>query len=177
VKEVKDMTVGELGAYICSYLEDNGIRVVLSGGACVSIYTNNKYLSEDLDFIELTSTGKKVLRDALSEIGFQREGRHFIHLETNFFLEFPPGPLSIGEEYITEVLELKQKTGVLRMLSPTDCVKDRLAAFYHWGDYQALEQAILVSRDQEIDLDNIKQWSEKEGAQERFEKFMKMLEE
>jgi hypothetical protein len=63
------------------------------------------------------------------------------------------------------------------MLSPTDCVKDRLAAFYHWGDNQALEQAILVSHDQEIDLDNIKQWSEREGAQERFEKFKKMLEE
>ncbi len=60
MKKVKDMTIGELGAYICSYLEDNGIRVVLSGGACVSIYTDNKYLSEDLDFIEQTSAGKKV---------------------------------------------------------------------------------------------------------------------
>ena len=30
----------------------------------------------------------------------------------------------------------------LGLLSPTDCVKDRLAAFYHWKDQQSLEPAI-----------------------------------
>jgi hypothetical protein len=39
---------------------------------------------------------------------------------------------------------------------PTDCVKDRLAAFYHWGDRQGLEQAILVLKTNAIDIDSVK---------------------
>ena len=30
-------------------------------------------------------------------------------------------------------------------MTPTDSVKDRLAAYYHWNDQQALEQAIMVA--------------------------------
>ena len=33
------------------------------------------------------------------------------------------------------------------MISVTDSVKDRLAAFYHWKDQQSLEQAVLIARD------------------------------
>jgi hypothetical protein len=34
------------------------------------------------------------------------------------------------------------ETGVLKLLTPTDSVKDRLAANYHWEDRQSLEQGI-----------------------------------
>ena len=35
--------------------------------------------------------------------------------------------------------------GSFRLLSPTDCVKDRLANFYHFEDGQCLEQAPMVA--------------------------------
>jgi hypothetical protein len=60
-------------------------------------------------------------------------------------------------------------TGTLRVISPTDCVKDRLAAYYHWGDRQSLEQAILVAEESDVDLNEIKRWSEKEGKLGEFE--------
>ena len=41
--------------------------------------------------------------------------------------------------------ELKKRNKILKLLSPTDCVKDRLAAYYHWNDRQSLEQAILYN--------------------------------
>jgi hypothetical protein len=51
----------------------------------------------------------------------------------------------------------------------SDSVKDRLAAYYHWGDRQCLEQAIMVAKDQDINLEEVRRWSKKEGKQKDFE--------
>jgi len=49
------------------------------------------------------------------------------------------------------------------LLSPTDCVKDRLAAFYHWNDRQCLQQAVWVAQERAIDWKEIEWWSRREG--------------
>lgn len=64
-----------------------------------------------------------------------QEARYFIH----------PGPLAVGEEPVKKIDKIQFPTGILRVISPTDCVKDRLAAYYHWGDRQGLAQAIMVA--------------------------------
>jgi hypothetical protein len=168
VKTVGEMTIGELAAFVCTHLEKNGINVVLSGGACVSLFTENEYQSFDLDFIENVVTSRKRIREVLQKIGFIEEHRYYKHPDTDFFLEFPPGPLSIGDEPVREIMEKEFSTGVLRLLSPTDCVKDRLAAYYHWNDRQSLQQATLVARTCAIDLDEIERWSIKEGKSREF---------
>jgi len=175
LKPVKDMTIGELGAFVSSHLEDHGVKVTLTGGACVSIYSDNQYQSYDLDFIEEMPSGRKRLNDILAGIGFMEERRYFHHPETEFFLEFPPGPLSVGSEPMKDIVSKKFSTGTLRMISPTDCVKDRLAAFYHWDDRQSLEQALMVTRAQKVDLLEINRWSEREEMAGKFEKFMNFL--
>ena len=68
-------------------------------------------------------------------------------------------------------------TGRLRLISPTDSIKDRLAAFYHWDDKQSLEQALLVARNQEVDLLQVRYWSEREKEMEKFETFFNALKE
>jgi|GEM_PF-4859020 len=60
---------------------------------------------------------------------------------------------------VRDIMEKAFSTGVLRLLSPTDCVKDRLAAYYRWNDRQSLQQAILVARMCDINLDEIERWS------------------
>jgi len=169
------MTIGELGAYVSGHLEDHGVKVTLTGGACVSIHSDNRYQSYDLDFIEEMPQGRKRLNDILAIIGFMEERRYFRHLETEFFLEFPPGPLSVGSEPMKEIVNKNFSTGILKMISPTDCVKDRLAAFYHWDDRQSLEQAMMVARAQEVDFLEIRRWSEKEKESDKFETFMNLL--
>ena len=175
MKSLRDMSVGELGALVHSHLEKNGIRVILTGGACVSIYSDNKYQSRDLDFVEEVPVTRRKLKKFLGELGFKEENRYFHHPETEFFLEFPSGPLSVGEEAIRNITILKFSTGRLRLISPTDCVKDRLAAFYHWDDRQSLEQALLVARVQKIDLPEVQRWSEREGQLSKFETFFREL--
>jgi hypothetical protein len=176
VKPIKDMAIGELAAFICSFLKSKGINVVLSGGSCVSIYTENKYASLDLDFIEFGSFGKRKLKKVLLEIGFCQENRYFKSPETDIFLEFPSGPLSVGSEPIKEIITLNFPTGELRIISPTDCVKDRLASYYYWGDQQSLEQAVLVAKDNRVNMDEIERWSEVEGNLSVFSEIKKRLE-
>jgi hypothetical protein len=177
VKAIKDMSAGELAAFISTHLRRNGIEVVLSGGSCVSIYSKNKYVSGDLDFIEFGSIGIRKLKKVLGEIGFfYGKDRYFRSEEIDIFLEFPPGPLSVGEEPIKEIITLNFPTGALKIISPTDCVKDRLAAYYYWGDRQSLEQAVWVAKDNEIDLNELERWSEGEGKLSAFPEIRKRLE-
>jgi len=97
------------------------------------------------DFIATGMAGRQSIRQALAEIGFTEEQRYFRHPETEYFVEFPSGPLAIGDEPPGEIASRTYPTGVLRLLSPTDSVKDRLAAYFHWKDRQSLEQAMLVA--------------------------------
>jgi len=167
------LALEELAALVCSSLDRHGVRVVLSGGSVVSIYSDNAYMSYDLDFIH-TGLARRV-DGAMTELGFHKHGRHWTHPASQFLVEFPPGPVQIGDAAITEFAERTTRMGVLRLLAPTECVMDRLAGFYQWNDLQCLEQALEVARRQPIDLARIEQWSRKERAVERFREFKERL--
>ena len=111
--------MGELAGYICSHLQRNGIRVVLSGGAAVSIHSGSRYQSFDLDFIENVASGRQQSRKVLKEIGFVDKARYFVHSEAEFFLDFPAGPLAVGREPVKDIEEMDFPTGKLNILSPT----------------------------------------------------------
>jgi hypothetical protein len=163
------MTREEVAALVCSTLAAAGIEVVLSGGAVVSIYSDNAYESDDLDLI---ATG--LARDpgpVMRELGFSRQHRYWRHPSSRYWVEFPPGPVGVGARVVTEFAERETAVGVLLLLSPTDCVMDRLAAYYHWKDPQALEQAVAVATRHPVDLTAIEDWSREEGASERFSEF------
>jgi hypothetical protein len=169
MKSIRNMTQIELCAYIQSNLRERDINVVLSGGAAVSFYSSDKYVSHDLDLINVYYVKRRLIHDAMIKLGFSVEGRYYKHPETQYYVEFLPGPLSIGEEPVMQVDEVTLSTGILKIISPTDCVKDRLAAYYHWGDRQCLEQAILVAMARKVNIDEIGRWSETEGKGEEFE--------
>lgn len=175
MKAVAEMTIGELAAFVCSHLKTQGIEVVLTGGACVAVYTNNVYISYDLDFVENLGGSRRLLKKALKLIGFAEEGRYFKHPETDFFLEFPSGPLALGNEPPQQVVDLQYVTGTLSALSATDCVKDRLAAFFHWNDHECLEQALLIARSNQLDLQEVERWASSEGHKDKFLIYREML--
>ena len=145
----------------------------------VSIYSHNAYESKDLDFI-VEGIAKKEA-PAMEQLGFRKEsGRYWTHPQTEFWVEFPPGPLQVGNAPVesVKVNELETSAGVLRLLAPTECVMDRLAAYYHWRDQQGLDQAVQVALRQEVDLRRIEEWSRAEGetATEGFRAFVERLE-
>lgn len=173
--EIAGLSLEDFAVNICDYLLKAGIDVVLSGGACVSIYTHNKYMSLDLDFVLISHENQGKIRRLLTEIGFFNDGMFFKHEDTEYFLHFVSPPLSIGDEPVKRVGEIIKGGRKLRLLSPTDCVRDRLAAYYYWDDRQSLGQAVLVARDHKVNISEIKRWSAKEQNLEKFKRFLALL--
>ena len=166
------MTQIEVAAYVQSHLEKHGIHVVLSGGAAVSYFCDNRYNSADVDLVNVYTVRRSRIQTAMAEIGFIESGRYFKNPDTPFIVEFPPGPLTVGVEPVKEIRNVELATGTLRIISPTDSVKDRLAAYYHWGDEQCLYQAALIRDSVEIDLEEIERWSRREGKENECKVFL-----
>ncbi len=177
MKPINKMYQGELAAYIDTHLRENGINVVLSGGAAVAVYSDHKYVSKDLDFIGRFDIDHKKVETVMKEIGFEKEAKFYHHPQTPYFVEFISGPATVGQDPIDKVEEVKFVTGIIRIISPTDTVKDRLASFYHFNDRQGLEQALLISKSNTIDIESVESWSIREGEKEKFDKFKRRLEE
>ncbi|MDD5090508.1 MAG: hypothetical protein PHQ23_06285 [Candidatus Wallbacteria bacterium] len=171
MKITRETSLRELAFIVCSHLNQCNIKAVLTGGAAVTIYTHGRCQSYDLDFISF-STAKEIRR-AMEKLGFHKNaGRHYTHPETDFFIEFPSPPLCIGRLPITKWAELVSEVGVLSILTPTQCVMDRLAGFYHWNDQGSFDQAVAVAVNQEIDVTAIRAWSQNEGMLVKFKIFL-----
>ncbi|MBU4485155.1 hypothetical protein KKA47_07035 [bacterium] len=170
------MSVKEIASYVYTHLKSKGLDCVLSGGACVTIYSDNEYESKDLDFV-MADYLRKDIDNAMKEINFSRvkNWRHYENPKCPYLVEFPPTPLAVGEEHVSKTNIIKTKYGILKILRPVDCVKDRLAAFYHWGDRQALEQAIMVASKNKVSIKEVKKWSINEGSLDKFEIFHNLL--
>jgi hypothetical protein len=159
-------TLKELAFIVGDHLSKEGVHALLVGGGVVSIYTDNKYESYDLDFISPDSY--KNLTKAMGKLGFKTEGRHFVHPDTIFFVEFPGSILIIGDEYQEAYDSITFKNKSLKIMSPTQSIMDRLAAFYHWDDRESLDQAVMIAEAQPFSLNKVKTWSEKEGEPDKF---------
>lgn len=168
------MSVADLAALVCQRLADHGIEAVLTGGSVVTIYSENEYASDDLDFI--STARQKHIASAMATLGFKpAKGKHFEHPDTDLFVEFPAPPLAIGNEPVTRTAEVLREGGVLKLLTPTQCVMDRLVAFFHWNDAQARRQALMVARRHPIDWAQVERWSRGEGCQEKYLDFRKAV--
>lgn len=159
-----ETSLQEIAVRVSQALQAAHITAVLGGGGAVTQYTENEYLSKDLDFI--TVARNKAIVPVVAELGFEAKGRNFVHPESAYFIEFPPGPLSFGDRYVdaAETTLLETPYGKLRIITPTQCVLDRLAWFIHSNDRQARDQAVLVAAHQEIDWHDVYNWAEHEGT-------------
>lgn len=163
------MSLAELVAHVQSHLAVAGIMTTMSGGSCVTIWSDNAYHSDNIDLIPDGIGQRTRIRSIMLGLGFSEHSRYFTHPETKLFVEFPAGPLSVGEEKPREVSEVATATGTTRLLSPTDCVKDRLTWWFHNNDRQCLEQAISVAKASRVDVTELRRWSIGERKGDAFE--------
>ena len=153
----------ELWRFVASHLERRGIPVVLVGGAVVSIYSGGAYRSGDLDLVRLEYFAESP-EAAMAEIGFGREGRHFRHPAcAHLLVDLLAGPLGIGRDGRIVPEELAEGDVRIKLLSPTDCVRDRMASYIHFGARECIDQAALVARAQSVDWPRIERWCRGEG--------------
>lgn len=173
--DINALSRAELAALVIETLAARDIDVVLVGGSCVCLYTNERFGSFDLDFVDLSYSRKRKIADALRDIGFHSKGasRYFERDGCQWSLEFPSAPLAVGQEQITtdRVADFKTSQGNVRLLNPTDCVKDRLLWRYLENDGQCWEQALDIARNHAIDWEDLATWHSSEGYTELFKAF------
>jgi hypothetical protein len=164
-------TLTEVAYAVCTALDHARFTAVLTGGSAATFYAPEAYLSDDLDFVlALRGTnGESVLK----QLGYERRGDFYVHPSSRFSLEFPPGPLAIGDDLIRTWSTFRRRGEVLHVLTPTDSCRDRLASFLFWNDFRGLEQALYVYRAQrrKVDLESIRAWCTRERQPEKFELF------
>lgn len=113
-----------------------GKRAVLVGGSLVELYTGGAYVSADIDLIGDRSAVAAVLGD----MGFARDGRHFLHDGLGLVVEVPGETLRPTET----VVDLEFEGHRLPAVSVEDAIVDRLLAAKFWASRTDREQAILL---------------------------------
>lgn len=68
MKPVAEMTRLEFAAFVAAEFRRRNINVVLSGGSCVSIYSQEKYVSMDLDFVNAGFTKRPQIKEAMEAL-------------------------------------------------------------------------------------------------------------
>lgn len=169
-------TEEELWEYVGSELSANNINSVLVGGSVVSVYTKGAYRSGDLDMVLEGYIVKYAEIDkVLNKIGFYRTGakKFYQHPRCrHIFIEFLPPPLSIGDDYAIKPSQRIVEGRKIKILSPTDCIRDRLASYIYFKARECLDQAILVAKSQPYDLALIRKWCENEKALSAYQEFL-----
>jgi len=156
---------------VCTSLHEIGVTAVLTGGSAATIWSDGVYQSRDCDFIITFYKADAPAEKAMKELGYVETGGTYRHHNNFFTLEFPPGPLAIGDELIGTWVTTSEDDRILNILSPADCCRDRLAGFYFWRDYSSLKAAIEVALHNEVDMSIVQSWSQREGFIEQFQQF------
>ena len=108
----------EVAFAVCTALHRAGYTVVITGGSPATFYAPRAYLSDDIDFIiTLKGIGGE---DALKRLGYHRKGDYYVNPSSRFPLEFPPGPLAVGDDLIDSWQTFRRRKQLLHVLSPTD---------------------------------------------------------
>ena len=171
----RDSTLRQVVQAVSASLRRHSIEAILTGGACASLHSKGDYLSQDLDYIIRNSVSRTQLDQAMLAVGFARTGSEYRHPELQFFVEFPRGPLAIGDDDLVEPIEIRVGAVKVLTLSATDSCRDRLAAFYHWNDLQSLRVAATIARRRKVNLEVIRAWSVREGRYAEFRQFEREL--
>jgi hypothetical protein len=169
-------TLREQAFLVCTALDRFGTTCVLTGGSAATVYAPHDYQSQDMDFV-LTLVGRSGNEEALSALGFVRSGSMYVHPANPLTLDFPEGPLAIGGELVKTWDTIREAGLLLHILTPTDCVRDRLAGYLFWHDRQSLAAAVAVARAHQahVDLDLIEAWCGREGESSKFEDLKRLL--
>jgi hypothetical protein len=167
-----------LWKFVATHLSRQGIDTVLVGGAVVTIYSEGAYPSDGLDLVQLNHLSQD-LPKAMSEIGFElKDNRHYQHPHCkHLFLEFSSGPIGIGNDTRISPDEMRVDGTVIKIFSPTDCIRDRLASTIHFNAMECLDQAILVAKNQPFNDSRIKKWCASEGSPETYKEFKSRLQQ
>lgn len=69
MKSIREMSQIEVAAYVQTHLQAQGVSVILSGGASVAFYSDNQYVSADLDLVCTLFTKQRIIEEVMHTLG------------------------------------------------------------------------------------------------------------
>jgi len=160
VKIDEHTTRSQLAAIVSKVLRTQTSEPVLVGGSVVALYTGELFTSDDLDFVNWRPL--REVQRALEPLGFKVRLNTAVHPRARYYVQFVGSPVMVGNKYVPRPSRRKTAAGSFRLLSPLDCVLDRLAWALTRTDAQALEQAAHVAARQRVNLAEVRRWVERE---------------
>jgi hypothetical protein len=175
-----EATLRDVAFAIGTALDREGAHAVLCGGSAATFYAPDVYQSEDLDFVlTFGSDDGPAARKALESLGYRFKSGMFFHEASHFTVEFPRGPLAIGNDIVTETETVREGDRILHIVSATDVVRDRLNKYAAWDDFSALRAAIGVALEVRVDLDAVRDFMRRAGTgvfEKRFDEALRVFE-
>jgi hypothetical protein len=115
---------------------------VLIGGLALAYYTREVYFTADID---LAYADREAMDEVLSELGFEKRGRYWVHPEAEVAVEVPASALA-GEEAPRETVELDFGLFFV-VIGLEDLIIDRMNACKHWKSEVDCEMTeLLIAR-------------------------------
>jgi hypothetical protein len=129
-----------------------GERPIMVGGGAVEFYTGMRFATGDLD---LVSPDLKLTEEVLESFGYERPSgsRHYVNRAVSSLVEIHSNKLRANEELV----ELVYRKVPLSLVSPEDCIIERLESYRKHGSTLDLLNAFLISYHQHerIDMDRL----------------------
>jgi hypothetical protein len=178
MKITAESSLEDVAFAVCSTLESSGVKAILTGGSAATLYAPHAYQSRDVDFvIQFAEVGGRAKgAAALADLGYTERGQTYFHSVNQYTVEFPAGPLAIGDDLIKHWNTLTKGDMKLHILTPSDSVRDRLMWFYlRSTDRQSLAAAVGIAQSHAVEMETIREWSKREGFLSKFDEFARNI--
>ncbi len=172
------LSTRQIVARLFNVLTERNYDPVLIAHGCAAFYSA-AVSPKAVEFV-ISDFSLNELARQMAQLGFHADGMTaFTSPRCPVEVILSPPPLAAGDDVVRTIATVKTRDGTVRMLTETDCVRQLLSMFYRWGDRDAFRDAVEVARAcrDRIDLELVKRWSEWEWCMEKYEEFLKQLNE
>lgn len=159
--QIKNATKQKIAvaSVIAEALRSVGQDPILVGGAAVEFYTQGEYSTADIDMV--TFGGPKVVQ-MMSELGFERKGKDFVHPTLDLYVEFPGESLGPTQKY--DIVQLDQRS--LKVISTEDLIIDRLCSYKFWKSAIDGLNAMMLLEQADIDTGRLLDRAKEEDVED-----------
>ena len=159
-----------IAGIITEALKPLGIVPVVVGGAAVEFYTLGQYATMDIDFVGIINDEMK---QVMTDLGFEREGRYWRIPESDIMVEFPSDKL-VGTMDKVQPVESDGKEAYY--IGIEDLILNRVQEAQHWKDLSSAEWArnLMVTYYADIDWSYCHEKANEAGCSKKFEDIQRL---
>ncbi len=153
-------TLPEAAVTIATAFNREGIAAVLTGPAASAIHTHDRRTCRHLNYALTPPVSPSRLASALRYLGFDAApaATSRAHADSGFSIELTEEPVTLGKGDAVLGQTLQLKNGFVRVLSPTDCCRERLLRWKSTQGETEMTQAVDVAARCDVNMPIMRAW-------------------